>query len=99
MLGREDCITVAELKALKEAPFLLDVRTQTEREQGHIGGEWIPLDQIPGRVDELPTDQLLVVYCHSGHRSQKVVDYLRDLGFLEAKNLLGGIVAYEKDQG
>jgi rhodanese-related sulfurtransferase len=47
-----------------------------------------------------PTNQLLVVICHHGARSQMVVDFLRNAGFDNAVNLDGGIDAWacEVDQ-
>jgi len=49
--------------------------------------------EIPARTDDLPTNQLLVVICHHGARSQMVVDFLRNAGFDNAINLNGGIEA------
>jgi rhodanese-related sulfurtransferase len=46
------------------------------------------------RADDLPTNQLLVVICHHGARSQMVVDFLRNAGFDNAVNLDGGIDAW-----
>jgi rhodanese-related sulfurtransferase len=58
------------------------------------GALHIPMAEIPARVDDLPTNQLLVVLCHHGARSQMVVDFLRDAGFRNAVNLDGGIEAW-----
>lgn len=96
MFQRDDLISVEALNALAEKPFLLDVRTQAERDSFHMGGVWIPLDELVQRTQELPRDQLIVVYCHSGQRSQAAVDYLRENGFSNSKNLIGGIVAFAK---
>ena len=97
MTQRDDLISVETLKASLEQNeniYLLDVRTQGERESGHMGGAWIPLDELSGRIDELPQDQEIVVYCRSGQRSQAAVDFLRESGFLNVKNLVGGILAW-----
>jgi rhodanese-related sulfurtransferase len=51
----------------------------------------MPMAEIPARVDDLPTNQPLVVICHHGARSQIVVDFLRDAGFDDAVSLDGGI--------
>lgn len=43
---------------------LLDVRPRLEYEAGHLpGARSIPLDELPARLDELPTDKLIVTYC------------------------------------
>src|ERR1700728_440964 len=61
------------------------------------GAVHIPMAQISARTDDLPADQLLVVLCHHGVRSQMVVDFLRSAGFDNAVNLDGGIDAWACD--
>jgi rhodanese-related sulfurtransferase len=61
------------------------------------GALHIPMAEIPAQSDNLPTDQLLVVICHHGARSQMVVDFLRSAGFDNAVNLDGGIDAWACD--
>lgn len=65
-------------------------------------GEWeaghpptahhIPMMTLPGRLEELPSDQTIVVLCRHGHRSAQVVNYLIAHGYDNAVNLDGGIV-------
>jgi rhodanese-related sulfurtransferase/predicted transcriptional regulator len=44
--------------------LLLDARPRLEYDAGHLPGAIsIPLDELPRRLDELPTDQLIVTYC------------------------------------
>jgi rhodanese-related sulfurtransferase len=76
--------------------ILLDVREEDEREQARIPGSlWIPMEDVTGRLAELPRDRTLIVYCHSGVRSAYVARHLMDAG-LEAANLAGGIVAWHR---
>jgi DNA-binding transcriptional ArsR family regulator/rhodanese-related sulfurtransferase len=43
---------------------LLDVRPSIEFNAGHLpGGLSIPIDELPQRLDELPTETLIVTYC------------------------------------
>lgn len=71
---------------------LLDVRTQKEREEFHIGGIHIPLDQLPERFHELPQDKDLLVYCKSGERSKSAIKTLQDNGYKKTLvNLKGGV--------
>lgn len=50
--------------------LLLDVRTPAEYAAGHIpGSRNIPLGRLPSQVDQLPTDQPVIVYCQAGSRS------------------------------
>lgn len=88
-------ITVEELKNKidsKEKFFLLDVREPFEIRISSIGGELIPINDLPNRIGELNKDEEIIVYCRTGHRSHYAVQYLRDnAGFTKVKNLLGGI--------
>ena len=76
---------------LPEGVSVLDVREDVEWAYGHIQGALhVPLDQLPGRLDELPDGQVLVV-CKVGGRSAQAVAYLSQLG-RDAVNLDGGMV-------
>lgn len=79
-----------------EKVTLLDVREPDEREYANIGGHFIPLRQIVSRVNELNPEEEIVVYCHSGFRSMRVVEYLLKSGFKNVKNLDGGIDAWSE---
>lgn len=44
--------------------ILLDVRPQPEYEAGHLPGAIsIPIDELERRLDELPSDKIVVAYC------------------------------------
>jgi adenylyltransferase/sulfurtransferase len=58
------------------------------------GATWIPLTELPGRVDELDRAREIVVYCHVGGRSARAVRELRARGFARATSLAGGIRAW-----
>lgn len=71
---------------------VLDVREPIEWHHGHIeGAVHVPLTEVPGRIDELPTDQQLLVVCKVGGRSSQATAFLREKGF-EAINLAGGMI-------
>ena len=99
-----DAISVHELADIRssgKALTVLDVREARELDVCRLEGALhIPMAQISACTDDLPTDQLLVVLCHHGVRSQMVVDFLRSAGFDNAVNLEGGIDAWacEGDQ-
>ncbi|MGE3298705.1 MAG: rhodanese-like domain-containing protein [Porticoccaceae bacterium] len=60
-------------------PLVIDVRTQAEFDAGHIpGAVLIPHDQLAQRLDEVPADREVVVYCHSGHRATLAERLLTD---------------------
>jgi rhodanese-related sulfurtransferase len=72
-----------------QATLLLDVRTAGERAKGSIPGSLhIPLDQLRARLNELPEDREIVVYCQSGQRSYFACRLLAQRGF-RVRNLTG----------
>jgi adenylyltransferase/sulfurtransferase len=93
-------ITVEELKRRRDAGetlVLLDVREPQEYEIARIdGATLIPLGQLPDRLGELKNDVELVVHCHSGMRSARAVQFLRQHGYARAVNLAGGIDAWSE---
>ncbi|WP_353661922.1 rhodanese-like domain-containing protein [Hydrogenimonas sp. SS33] len=72
---------------------ILDVRTPSEYQQGHIAGaKLIPVQNLKSRLDELKPLQgkRVLVYCRSGHRSAIASRILADNGF-KPLNIKGGI--------
>jgi rhodanese-related sulfurtransferase len=100
-LRGSDAISVRELADMRCAGkehVVLDVREARELEICRLDGALhVPMAEISDRTDDLPTDQLLVVMCHHGARSQMVVNFLRGAGFDNAVNLDGGIDAWACD--
>jgi len=77
--------------------FLLDVREQWEYDEGHIPNiTLIPMNDVPTRLSEIPTDKAVIVSCRSGNRSGQVVEYLRQQGYDNVHNLQGGILAWQQ---
>jgi phage shock protein E len=92
-------IDVGTAESLRGQPnvVMLDVRTPEEYAQGHIPGVVpIPLDQVPNRLAEIPKDKTVIVTCHSGNRSNQAAQLLREKGYDNVHNMLGGIVEWEK---
>ena len=80
-----------------EPPLLLDVREPFEWDivSVHADGEVrVPLGELPDRMNELPRDREIVVYCRSGTRSLIAAGALVDAGFRRVDNLTGGILAW-----
>tara|TARA_B100001093_G_scaffold516103_1_gene594081 strand:+ start:862 stop:1182 length:321 start_codon:yes stop_codon:yes gene_type:complete len=74
--------------------YLLDVRTRAEFELAHIdGSHLIPLQELQGRIDEIPDGPILVI-CHHGIRSMHAALFLSGQGFDQLLNLNGGIDAW-----
>ncbi len=71
--------------------LLLDVRTPQENAEQAIQNSYlIPLQELGLRVNELPKDKEIIVYCKVGNRSAYACFYLSRLGY-NVKNLEGGI--------
>ena len=87
-----------QLLSERQDVFLLDVRTAGEfREVRLDGAKLIPIDQLLRRMQEVPRDRPILVYCAVGSRSSQVVGYMARTGFAEVYNLYGGIYAWGKN--
>lgn len=90
---------LAELIDQKADFFLLDVRSPEENQQFNIGGRLIPLPELTQSLSEIPTDKSIVIYCRSGHRSHIALEILRQAGFTDVRNLVGGVIAWVQTYG
>jgi rhodanese-related sulfurtransferase len=91
-------VTVEQAKQLiEERPKLviLDVRTVSEYEDGHIEGAiLIPVQEIENRLDELSTKDEILVYCRTGNRSSTAIDIMLADGFTKIYHMNRGITAW-----
>ncbi len=79
--------------------WLLDVREAHEWLAGHAAAaHHIPMGELASRRDELPTDQPILVICHSGQRSRLVTEALIGAEY-PAANIEGGIDAWRAAGG
>ncbi|MFZ9858746.1 MAG: rhodanese-like domain-containing protein [Roseiflexaceae bacterium] len=76
--------------------LVLDVRSPEEYTQdGHVPGSvLIPLPELAMRLNEVPKDRPVACFCRSGNRSQVACDMLRQQGYTNVTNVLGGIGAW-----
>ena len=83
------------LPALDRGEVLfLDVRNPPELLQGAIEGAVnIPLGQLRARIDELPKDKPILVYCQAGQRAYFACRALAQRGY-DVTNLSGGYKTY-----
>lgn len=77
---------------------LVDVREDWERSAYHIGGLHIPMGELMGRMNEIPRDKQVVIYCEKGIRSVIVIQRLEASGFENLYNLSGGMKAWQDSQ-
>ncbi len=79
--------------------LLIDVRTEKEFDDGHIDSSFnIPADDIRERLDELPKDKPIYIYCQQGLRGYIAHRILRQNGFEEVYNLSGGYALWKPCQ-
>lgn len=74
--------------------ILIDVRTPSEFDEGHIEGAiLLPLDTLSSNAEKVLKDKraIIIVYCRSGNRSATAVDLLYDLGYANLYDM-GGII-------
>jgi rhodanese-related sulfurtransferase len=95
-------ITVTTLKKRMdqgESIILIDVREPYEHEEFNIGGQLIPLGELPGKLTDLEAhkDEEIVVYCRSGNRSGSAKSFMSQSGFTKVRNLLGGMLEWQDE--
>lgn len=75
---------------------LVDVRTSDEFALGNIAGSVnVPLDDLRERLAEIPSDKPVWVYCGVGLRGYLASNILKEHGYKEVRNLIGGIKTYK----
>ncbi|EIJ42593.1 Rhodanese-related sulfurtransferase [Beggiatoa alba B18LD] len=96
MLVKEiDSRELSEWLASDTPPRLIDVRTPQEMMQASIAkGEPMPLTVLPLRINDIPQDDDVVIYCRTGNRSWQACMFLMQKGYKRIFNLKGGIVAW-----
>ena len=98
--GIKDVDTNAALQLINHKnAIVLDVREPDEYKSGHLlNSQLIPLGKLQARIGELEKykDKPVVVVCRSGNRSGTACVTLGKLGFTQAYNLTGGMMAWQK---
>ncbi len=96
-------LSVDEVKSMIDAgvPFtLLDVRMAKDREKdGAIAGSiHIPITDLADKIAQLPDDlnAPIVIHCKSDWTGVMAMTMLRQLGYVNTKNMKGGFSAWQK---
>ena len=85
-----------ECGEIPEGAQVVDVRSEEERKENPFAADlWIPVEELPQRVEELDKTRPLVLVCEHGFKSMEAAWYLRNLGF-EAYSLKGGLRTFRK---
>lgn len=80
---------------IKQGAIIIDVRSPQEYKEGHVEGAIsIPDYQIKKEIEKKiqNKDELIVVYCTTGHRSQKAQQILENMGYTNVYNVYEGII-------
>jgi NADPH-dependent 2,4-dienoyl-CoA reductase/sulfur reductase-like enzyme/rhodanese-related sulfurtransferase len=80
-----------EMEKIKQDDLLIDVRRADEYSNGKIERAInIPVDDIRNRLNEIPTNKTIYIYCEAGLRGYLAQRILRQNGFNNVFNLSGG---------
>ena len=93
-------ITAEQLKARLDQGDdfqLLDIRSEPEVQQGVLPrSRHLPMHLIPLKLQDLPKDKDVVLYCRSGARSFHACAFLMQQGVRNVINLRGGILDWAR---
>lgn len=90
-----DVHTLKNLMSNNDELLLIDVREQHEHEAFNIGGLLIPMSEIFGRLNEIPLNKKVVLYCQKGIRSVIIIQRLQQRNqYHNLVNLTGGMDAW-----
>lgn len=83
-----------------EDHLIIDVREPYEWDYYHLDeAQLMPMNSIPGRLQELPQDKDLYIICAHGVRSRMVCGFLLQQGFERVVNVEGGMAAVAELRG
>jgi hydroxyacylglutathione hydrolase len=100
-ISKLEALPVQELAARLEQgngqkPFVLDVRTESEWNGGHIeGAHHIHGGVLKDRYGEVPKDRPVAVTCGTGYRGSIAASFLKSHGYENVANVLGGMSAWK----
>lgn len=78
--------------------FLLDVRTPQENSQARLPGTvLIPISELERRINEVPKNKTILVYCAVGSRSKPAAEFLTRNGYKVVYNMTDGIVGWYRN--
>lgn len=76
---------------------LIDVRTAREFKSGHLPrAKNIPLNDIQGKLQQIPKDKTVILVCQTGNRSGSAARTLLKVGYENVINLKGGTGRWQR---
>ncbi|PRY52676.1 NADPH-dependent 2,4-dienoyl-CoA reductase/sulfur reductase-like enzyme [Arcticibacter pallidicorallinus] len=99
LLERLKVVDYSQLSSMEDDTLLIDVRNPGEVAAGTIEGAVnIPLDEIRSRLQEIPRDKPLLIFCQQGMRGYLAQRILVQNGFSNVSNLSGGYLLWKACQ-
>ena len=97
-ISTEEAYAMIETRTGEPDFVILDVRTPEEFKSGYIEGA-INIDYYSETfrddLGELDKEEPYLIYCRTGRRTAESMNIMRELGFVEVYNMLGGITDWE----
>ena len=83
-------------KSKEDNVFLLDTREAEEFAVSHLpGATWVGFEDFKmNRLEGIPKNAKVVLYCSVGYRSERIGEKLQGAGFTDVYNLYGGIFGW-----
>lgn len=79
----------------EQGAFVLDVRQPEEWAEYHIpDSTLIPLEELSGRLSEIPQGREIIVVCRNGNRSAQGRDLLLVAGYTQVSSMTGGLTQW-----
>ncbi len=100
LTGKVKVIAWDRVEAIMNSPergdhVLIDTRTPEEVKLGTIPGAVnIPVDALRARLNEIPKDKKIIIFCRVGLRGYIAARILAQKGYAEVYNLSGGYLTY-----
>jgi len=89
----EQALTIIQENRKNSMFVIIDVRTPAEFQQGHIEGA-VLIDILSpsfnNKINSLDKTKQYFVYCRSGNRSRRAMDFMEKLKFEKVYNMKGG---------
>lgn len=100
-LGEGKNIVEPDIFLDQEDVVMLDVRTREEsesiaiplRHHSNVTSMNIPVDELPERIDEIPGDKAIGIFCPANVRSALAYAYLLSRGYTDVRIIVGGYLA------
>ncbi|MBN1264456.1 MAG: rhodanese-like domain-containing protein [Anaerolineales bacterium] len=83
------------LEAQNDGALIVDIRTREDFSEFHIAKSVnIPLEELPSRLDEIPSGKHIILVCTLGRSSLEAREILLEAGYASVSSMEGGVMAW-----